>query len=428
MKVNNRFLKSNHISNSDRKSLVTNFGYLLFLRVVSYIFPLITIPYLARVIGVEGFGKIAFSAAIIVWFQTISDWGFNFTGARDIARNKDDVNKMSEIFSSILWARCLLAIVSFMILFLMIETVSYFSDYKLILLLTFLVIPGNILFPEWFFQAVEDMKYITYLSFISKVIFTLLIFIFVTNKEDYIYQPLFFGVGYIFVGIFSMIIIIRKYKLKILRPRYSRVIKSISDSKDVFINNIVPNLYNSFSHVLLGFYGGNGSNGILDAGMKVPNIVQIFVNMISRVFFPYLSRRIDGHELYEKINLIISFILSLTLYLLAEAIVGILFTSEFYEAKIIIEIMSISLFFLTMNSVYGTNYLIIIGRDKLLRNITFFVSAFGFCISFPLVFAYDYIGAAITIALTRSMLGLTVMIYAKKIKGKMEVLNVNCNS
>lgn len=165
MKVNNRFLKSNHISNSDRKSLVTNFGYLLFLRVVSYIFPLITIPYLARVIGVEGFGKIAFSAAIIVWFQTISDWGFNFTGARDIARNKDDVNKMSEIFSSILWARCLLAIVSFMILFLMIETVSYFSDYKLILLLTFLVIPGNILFPEWFFSSCGRYE-IYYVSFI----------------------------------------------------------------------------------------------------------------------------------------------------------------------------------------------------------------------------------------------------------------------
>lgn len=61
----------------DGSALASNFGYLMLLQIAGYVFPLITIPYLARVIGVEGFGKIAFAAAVIVWFQTVTDWGLS---------------------------------------------------------------------------------------------------------------------------------------------------------------------------------------------------------------------------------------------------------------------------------------------------------------------------------------------------------------
>ena len=102
--------------NKDGKVLVENFAYLSLLQVAGYVFPLITMPYLARVIGVEGFGKIAFASAIMVWIQTIADWGFNFTATRDVARNRDDEKKVSEIFSNVLWARCVLMVVSLVVL------------------------------------------------------------------------------------------------------------------------------------------------------------------------------------------------------------------------------------------------------------------------------------------------------------------------
>ena len=76
------------ISNSkDGKTVFANFGYLSLLQIAGYVFPLITMPYLARVIGADGFGKIAFASAIVVWIQTISDWGFNLTATRDVAQN-----------------------------------------------------------------------------------------------------------------------------------------------------------------------------------------------------------------------------------------------------------------------------------------------------------------------------------------------------
>src|SRR5690554_5938561 len=115
----------------DGSALASNFGYLMLLQIAGYVFPLITIPYLARVIGVDGFGKIAFAAAVIAWFQTISDWGFNYTATRDVARNRDNLEKVSEIFSNVLWAKMLLMTISFGLLLAAIAVIPYFQQNKL---------------------------------------------------------------------------------------------------------------------------------------------------------------------------------------------------------------------------------------------------------------------------------------------------------
>jgi hypothetical protein len=256
----NRIKKS-----KDGRTLVANFGYLSLLQIAGYIFPLITMPYLARVIGVDGFGKIAFASAVVVWFQTVADWGFNYTATRDVAKNRDDKDKVSEIFSNVLWARCFLMIVSFLLLLLAILIVPIFRENYAVILVTFLLVPGHIMFPDWFFQAMERMKYITILNLLSKLLFTIAVFVFIKNKGDYILQPLFTTLGYIVSGIISMYFILDKWKIKIKSPVFSSIISTIKGSTDVFINNIMPNLYNSFSIMLLGFFGGPVSNGLLDA-------------------------------------------------------------------------------------------------------------------------------------------------------------------
>lgn len=96
----------------DGKTVFANFGYLSLLQVAGYVFPLISMPYLARVIGADGFGKIAFASAIVVWIQTISDWGFNLTATRDVAQNRDNKELVSRIFSNVLWARSVLTLLS----------------------------------------------------------------------------------------------------------------------------------------------------------------------------------------------------------------------------------------------------------------------------------------------------------------------------
>lgn len=400
----------------DGRTLVANFSYLTLLQVAGYIFPLITMPYLARVIGVEGFGKIAFASAIVVWFQTIADWGFNFTATRDVAKNRDNQEKISEIFSNVLWARVLLMLISFTLLLLTIIMVPLFRENYVVILVTFLLVPGHIMFPDWFFQAVERMKYITILNLLSKLLFTIAVFVFIKEKSDYILQPLFTSLGYLISGIIAMYLIINKWGVKLKRPLFREILKTIKGSTDVFINNIMPNLYNSFSVMLLGFFGGPVSNGLLSAGSKFVAIVQQFMSVISRTFFPFLSRRIDKHTLYSRFSFFIALLFSVLLFIFAPVIIKLFFTQEFNDAILVLRIMSFSTLFLSLSNIYGTNYMIIQGYEKQLRNITFISSIIGFVVSFPLIYFFDYIGAAFTIVFTRSLLGLSIAYFARKIK------------
>lgn len=408
-------------NSKDGKVVASNFGYLMLLQIAGYIFPLLTIPYLARVIGVEGFGKIAFASGVIVWLKTVSDWGFNYTATRDVASNINDADKVSEIFSQVLWARLILMLISLALLLVAIAFIPVFNQNRDILLISFLLVPGNILFPEWFFQAMERMKYITIFSLISKTVFTILIFIFVNEKEDFLLQPLFMSLGFIVCGLFAMYTILVKWKVKLYRPDLPIIYEKIKGSSDVFINNIMPNLYNSFSVVLLGFFGGSVANGLLDAGSKFVNIGQQFLTIISRVFFPLLSRKIDSHSLYAKINLSLSVLASLVLVVLAPFIIKVFYTHEFTQATIVLQIMSASIIFTALISTYGSNFMIIEGYEKELRNITIACSLIGFIISFPLIYTYSFVGAAITITATRALLGFSIVYRARSLQKKVSI-------
>ena len=400
----------------DGKVLMENFAYLSLLQIAGYVFPLLTLPYLARVIGVEGFGKIAFASGIMVWIQTIADWGFNFTATRDVAKNREDKEKVSEIFSNVLWARCVLMIFSFAVLLVLVLFVPEFKENATVIFVTFLMIPGHIMFPDWFFQAMERMKYITILNLLSKLLFTAAVFIFITDKDDYILQPLFVSLGFVVSGIIAMYYILGRWRVRLCRPSWFGIKTTIKNSTDVFVNNLMPNLYNSFSVVLLGMWGGSVSNGKLDAGNRFVNIVQQFMTIISRVFYPFLSRRIDKHDLYVKFNVLVALCLSVMLFFGAPLLIRIFFTEEFNDSILVLRILSVSMLFLSLSNIYGTNYMIIEGYERKLRNVTAISSLIGFVLSFPLIYNFDFVGAAITITLTRGILGVSIMECALRLK------------
>ena len=143
-------------------------------------------PYLARVLGVSCIGKIAFASAIIVYLQTLVDYGFNFTATRDIARKRNDLEEVSKIYSSVLYTKICLLLIAAMILSLLILIIPKMREEWPLLLTTFMLLPGYIVFPEWLFQVLEKMKFITILNIVSKFIFTVAVFIFIKSREDYL--------------------------------------------------------------------------------------------------------------------------------------------------------------------------------------------------------------------------------------------------
>lgn len=407
-------IKKRLIGSKDGKIVFANFGYLSLLQIAGYVFPLITMPYLARVIGTEGFGKIAFASAVVVWFQTVADWGFNLTATRDVAQNREDKEKVSRIFSNVLWSRCLLALISGCVLLLLIAIVPYFHENAAVLLITFLMIPGQILFPDWMFQAIEKMKYTTIFNLLMKLLFTVAVFIFIHKKEDFLMQPLLTTIGYFICGIGALYLILNQWGYTLYKPNLKNIRRTIRESTDVFINNIMPNFYNSFSVMILGFFSGATANGIFDGGNKFPTIFYNFQSVLSRAFYPFLARRLDKHSFYAKINMSMAVVGSLTLVLVSQWVIRIFFGDEFEKSVTVMQILSASIVFLALSYTYGTNYLIINHHEKPLRNLTFVSSLIGLCVSIPLVYYYSYIGAAITVFICRGMLGVGSFMLARK--------------
>ena len=402
--------------NKEAKTVAGNFMWLSLLQVAGYAFPLITMPYLARVIGVDGFGKIAFAMAIMVWIQTIADWGFNLTATRDVAQNRDNKDKVSEIFSNVLWARCLLMLVSLIVLLLLIVTIPTFREQWDIILITFLIIPGHIVFPDWFFQAIEKMRYITILNVLMKLLFTFAVFIFIKQPEDFILQPLFTSLGYVISGLIAIYYILFKWGYNLYKPNWGAIIQTIKSSTDVFINHLMPNLYNSFSIMLLGFLDGGLAVGLLDGANKFVHIGTQLQTTINRAFYPFLSRRIDKHTLYVVVVMGISSLMAIALFFGASLLVEYTLSPEFADSVHIIRIRAVSLIFSGMCGAYGANYLIIKHQEAILRKITMWCSIFGFIIAWPLVYFYSYIGAALTTTISLGLLAVSYYIISMQIK------------
>lgn len=405
------------ISNSkEAKRVIENIISLTLLQVCGYVFPLITFPYLTRIVGADCFGLLAFASTVISYFQSVTDWGFQFTAVRDIAQNRNDKDEVSRIFSNVMNARVFMMMICLVILLFLILIVPDFRKSVIVLLLTFLLLPGHIIFPEWFFQGIEKMRYVTIMNFLFKMIFTVLVFVFIRERNDYILQPVLSALGYLVAGFASIYLIVRRWGYRWYWTSFKTIWLTIKNGFDIFINTIIPQIYNSFSQILLMAWSGATACGVYAAADKFNAIMTQLIQVVSRAFFPFLARRIDKHTLYAVTYISISCSGAIVLFLFSPLLVKLFLSGEFEGAILILRLLSISIIFTALQNVYGTNYLIVLHYDKVIRNINLVCSILGLLVSIPLVYFLGMIGAALTVLFTRALLGITVFIKAYQIK------------
>lgn len=416
-KIKSLFVRIIH--SKDGKVLGENLFYMSLMEIARYIFPLITIPYLARVLGVVGVGKVAFAAAVMVWVTTIVNWGFNSSAVRDLAQNREDKEYVSKHFSGVLWSRMFLMIITSVILGILIFVIPKFRECADLLLASFIAIPAHIIASTWFFLGMEKMKYNTILSLIAQAVFTILVFVFVRDENDYVLQPLLSSLGSVVCAVISVVIIKKEFDVKLFRPNFRQIVVQIKGSTDIFINELMPNFYNNFSAILLGFYGGAAANGLYDAGKKLCNIFNSIHGAAMNTFFPFLSRRIEKHTILAKINIATASLTALLIFIFAPQIIMLFYGPKFMDSVIVARITAFALWGIVMNYVYGNNYLIVTHHERLLRNITIIVSLIGFASAFPLIYYFGYVGAAITYTISSLLMGIVPMIVSIKIKRKL---------
>ncbi|WP_121627462.1 flippase [Poseidonibacter antarcticus] len=400
----------------ENKRLLSNFFSLLSLQGLNYILPLLTMPYLFKVLGAEKYGLVAFAVATIFFLDKFVEYGYNLSATREVALNHKNKEKLSEIYSTVISVKLILTLVSFMILSLLILTIEKFTNEWLLFYLTFLIVIGNAIFPIWFFQGIEEMKYISYFNISAKLFFTAGIFVFVKSSEDYIYQPLLNGLGFILVGLYSLYFIRKKYDIRFTVQPIINIKNSLTSSWNLFVSDFIPNLYNNFSTFLLGFVTTMDNVGYFALANQIVSVFNNVITIIRNVTFPYLNKDYSKFEKIAQLTIFAGLSMSLIIFLTSYWVVPFVFGEKAYESLVYIYILALSPFFISISYTFGSNKMVVLKYDKEYRKTIVKVSILGFLTSILLIPLYGAYGAALTIVITRFFLGTMIYKQSRKLK------------
>ena len=414
----------NFLNSPTRKRLAENFLSLSGLQAVNYLLPLITLPYLVRVLGPEKFGLIVFAQSFIEYFIILTDYGFNLSATREISIHRNNKEKVCEIFSSVMTVKFLLGTLSFIILALILIFIPKFRNDQLIYLFTFGMVLGNILFPVWFFQGMERMKYITILNIIAKGIFTVCIFIFIRKMADYLYVPLINSTGFLVAGGLSLRIVSKDFGIKFMLPSFKAIKHQLKEGWHIFISTVAISLYTTSNTFILGLFTNNTIVGYYAAAEKIIKAVQGLLSPISQTVYPHISK-LASESKEKALNFIrklvkivggISFVISFLIFIFADFVVNILLCPQYQQSIIVLRILAFLPFIIGLATVYATLFLLGFGYIKTWSRIIIGSSVLDivFVLIFVGIFPLAHIGVSISWVLTEICVLLLSYLYYKR--------------
>ena len=401
--------------NSDKRKIFENFLSLSFIRVADFVLPLIVLPYLIKTLGVEKFGLTAFAASLVNYFLNITQYGFSLSAVRDLSKNQENKKRIEKIFNNVINTKLFLLIISAIFFVIIILIVPPFQKYFWLYVFSFGIVIGDILFPKWFFQGIEQMRFITMINILFKLTYVILVFIFIKNENDFILVPLFQSVGFLIGGFYSLFIIHRRYKINFKLVKLKDIRCQLNLSFSSFITLIVPTLYSNTSVFLLGVFTDNTLVGYFSGATRISNAFSSFNQILTRTFYPFVNK----NKNIKKVNyliLISGLIVSLLMLGSSNLTVSKILGNGMLNAIPLVMILSLTPFLLSIRTVYGINFLLVKGLDKLYMKIALVSSVVGLVLAFILIPLFFDFGAAIVVVSSQIIYAILSFIYAKKNK------------
>ncbi|BAZ98391.1 oligosaccharide flippase family protein [Methanothermobacter sp. EMTCatA1] len=410
------------LSNSEHRRVLDNIISLTGIQLVQYLLPLITFPYLTRVLGPANFGKVAFAVAFITYFQILTDYGFNFSATREISIHRDETERVSRIYSSVMVTKTILLAVTFMAMLVTVFLIDRFRSDYLLYIFTYGLVVGNLLFPVWFFQGVERMRYISILRIVSSLIYTALIFLAVRGPGDYLYVPLINSAGFIAVGLYSQRIVMREFGVKFMIPSPSDIREQLLEGWHLFISTLAISLYTTSNRFILGLLVSSATLGYYAVAEDITRALQGIVSPISQAIYPYFSRiQKDDRERakYELRKMLIfmgvlTFGLSVALVFLAPLIVGILAGPSYGESIPLLQILVFIIFAIGVNNILGVQGLVSFGYKEKFTRIVIFAGVVHIGLLLGLVMLLGSGGAAVAVVTTEIIIGIIEYIILRR--------------
>lgn len=342
------------------------------LNVLNMVLPLVTLPYMIKVIGLENYGIYSIVYALIQYMLLLSSYGFNLSVTRQIAQNRDNHDVVNGIVNATLGAKIILMIIAFVI-FISVAILLFSWTHVFMLILGLGVVMGDVMNPVWLFQGMEKMKYMTMVNITCKTIFTILIFVCIKHESDYLKIPLLNSAGYLFSGIVSLLIAYRVFRISITIPKLNDVIFQLKAGWYIFLSTVCMELYRNSNVFVLGLFTSNIMVGIYAGAEKVVKAAQSVASPISNALFPHLANNFKDNTIsanvykLKRVSLIMSlFLISILLIVLlfATPINNMLLSAAEPQAIVLIRMMTPVILFGGLNYILGIVGLVNLGFQR----------------------------------------------------------------
>ncbi len=414
------------LTNGNNRKVFSNFLSLSVLQGANYALPFVTFPYLVRVLEAQNFGKIAFAQAIVSYFILLVDYGYNLSFTKQITNKKENNYELSLAFSSIFILKLIFIVVGFLLLLILLYSVPKLRAESLLIILSYGAIVGHALIPSWFFQGIEQMKFITIVNVISKVVATVSIFLVINYEDDYILVPVLNTLGYLAGAIISLMLIYFRSKIKLFLPKVKNFKLILKDGVDLFISSLFITSYTSFNIILLGLLTGEEDVGYFVISEKITiACISLFGIPLNQAVYPFLANIYlkSKTEFYIKATKLLK-LLSIGLVLVS---ILVLFSSSLLvklvagnELQESINVLKILSFTIVMSPLCGflTQYLVIIGKSRISLKIVAFAAVINILLAYFLISNYGIIGLGFNNVIIQVLLTLAYLLVTFLIKKK----------
>lgn len=405
------------------KSIKSNYVFNLANSISQLLFPLMTFPYASRVMMADGIGQVQFFSSIISYISLFTCLGIPMYAIREVAKVRNDAAKMSTTTVEILLLHALLTILGYVAVAIICMTVSDVqTDIPL-----FLILSATIFFTaigcEWFYQGIEDFKYVAIRGLVVKIISVVLLFLLVKTKEDILWYGAYSVFGILGGNIFNFIRLRKYVDKENISIHNLHPIRHLKPAIHIFAFNVITSIYLQLNTVLLGFLKDVVSVGYFTAATKFMYMTMSISSSLSSVMMPRASNLVAENKLDEFRNVIqksydftIAISIPLTIGLIFTSKSGVLLLSGegFYPAILASQIVAVNIISIGISGVLGIQILYPMGKFNIVILCTLMGAITNIIANILLIPHYGHNGTAVAFALTELVVTVTMYIIGKK--------------
>lgn len=383
------------------KKLFENFASISFLKVSNFILGWLLYPYVIRIVGIGNFGSVIFAQSIMLYFVVFTDYGFSLSAPREIARlHKTNPHECGQRASNFLCTQILLGIISFLLLVILIQTIPFFFKNKQLLYLSFVIVPGQILFPVWFFQGIEKMKYLAWFNLLAKLILIVGIMLFVHDKADYLLINLFWGLGNIIAGLGAWAVAVVRFQFRFQLPGFKNIFHTLHQDFHLFIASITNIITFNSTIIIMGLFTTKETLGLYSIADRIFMIIRQIVVVAHQSVYPrivLLAGSATKLRKFFKDFIRIAFIIlvpaSFALLFLAPLVTYIFSGKYLSNTSTFIQILSFTPLIAVLN-LPACQSLLVLKKEHTYTTLSLLGAVFHLLLSLILIFYFGGYGAA----------------------------------